>query len=109
MLVLALLLIAQTAPPAEPPSEPPAEDIIVTAVRSKCSVRLADKVLSNPEFDRRAKDWAAGVPVRVIAPRSADYKCLAKIAFRLADHGVKRMTFVDSPGGAPVAPVTPSN
>lgn len=110
MLVIALLLAAQAAPlSAGPPPEPPAEDIVVTAERSRCSVRLADRVLSNPEFNRRAKDWAAGVPVRVIAPRSADYKCLAKIAFRLANHGVKRMTFVDPPGSVPLVPVTPSN
>ncbi|WP_375272838.1 hypothetical protein [Sphingomonas sp.] len=50
-------------------------------------------MLSDAEFNRRAAEWAAGTPVRVVAPRGADYRCLAKIAFRLADRGVKKIIF----------------
>lgn len=91
MLPLALLLLTQQTSPAEPKPQ----EIVVTAVRRKCSVRIADRVLSDPEFDAHAKEWAAGVPVRVVAPSGADYRCLAKIAFRLADHGVRRIDFVE--------------
>lgn len=94
-MLLAALLAAQAAP--APASMPGGDDIIVVARKQKCDIRAADRVMSEPEFRRRAKDWAAGVPVRVIARRSADIKCLSKIAFKLADRGVTRITFV-SPG-----------
>lgn len=85
-----LLLLAQAATVAEPTPV----DVVVTARRQRCDVSIANRVVSDAEFKARATEWAAGVPVRVVAPASADYKCLAKIAFRLADYGVTRITFV---------------
>lgn len=84
MFSLALLLQAASAP-----------EIVVTARRRKCDVSVADHILSDREFAARAPEWAAGEPLRVVAAQRTDYKCLAKIAFRLNDHGVKRFIFVD--------------
>ena len=88
--MIALLLVAQSAPLAEPTPV----DVVVTARRRRCDVSVANRVVTDAEFKARAAEWAAGVPVRVTAPASADYKCLAKIAFRLADYGVTRITFL---------------
>lgn len=88
-----LLLGAQQAVPAAPQPD----DIVVVAVRHQCRVRLADHDLSSSEFDARARDWAGGRPVRVFAPADADVKCLSRIAFRLADRGVRLMEFVVPP------------
>ena len=79
---------------------PQPNDIVVRAVRHKCQIEIANRILSDPEFNARAKEWAQGVPVRVIAPAHADYKCLAKIAFRLNDKGVRLIYFIDPPGTA---------
>ena len=73
--------------------------IVVTASRRKCSVRLADKLLSDPEFSAHAAEWAAGRPVRVYAPRASDTACLAKIMFKLSEKGVRVAHFVDGSGG----------
>lgn len=88
LLLLALTMQAQAA-------EPPADDIVVVARRQKCSVKFADRDMSDAEFKRRSAEWAAGTPVRVIARETTDIKCLAKIAFRLADRGVTRIQFVE--------------
>ena len=88
--MLALLLLAQSTAAAD---AAPVE-VVVTARRRRCDVSVANRLVSDAEFRARAAQWAAGVPVRVVAPASADYKCLAKIAFRLADYGVTRITFV---------------
>lgn len=85
-----LIAAAQAGPP--PVSPDPAEVVVVARSR-RCDVSVADRVLSDAEFNRRAAEWAAGTPVRVVAPRGADYRCLAKIAFRLADRGVKKIIF----------------
>lgn len=87
------ILLAQSAPPAATPTEPAEQVIVVTARKRKCSAALADRVLNDREFDARAAEWAAGTPVRVVAPRGADYACLAKIVFRLQSRGVTRVTF----------------
>ena len=92
--MIAAILLALIVTPTQA-EEAQADDIIVRAVRHKCEVRIADRILSDPEFNAHAKEWAQGKPVRVIAPAHADYKCLAKIAFRLNDKGVRRMYFVD--------------
>jgi len=92
--VIAAILLAFIVTPAQA-NEPQADDIVVRAVRHKCEVRIADRILSDPEFNAHAKEWAQGKPVRVVAPAHADYKCLAKIAFRLNDKGVRRIYFVD--------------
>ena len=89
---------AETVPAEIVPAEiVPAEivpaEIVIVARSRKCDVSIANRVLSHAEFKRRAAEWAAGTPVRVVAPPGADYRCLAKIAFRLADHGVKKIIF----------------
>lgn len=89
-----LLLLAALTVQSEP------DEIVVTAVKDKCKVRLADRMLSDRDFDQRARLWAAGRPVRVISPRGAGYKCLAKIAFRLQDKGVTLIEWVDAPAPA---------
>ena len=93
--MIALALLLATLQAAAAPEEHP--EIVVQAVRRKCRASLANRVLSDPEFARRAQEWAKGVPVRVYAPRSSDVKCLARIAFRLQDHGVRLIHFVDRP------------
>jgi hypothetical protein len=106
MILLAILLAAQATlpPPATPaPAPPVGDDIVVVARAQKCGLRFADRDMSDAEFNHRAKDWAAGVPVRVIARQNADTKCLAKIAFRLADRGVKLIQFV-APGDLDAPP-----
>jgi len=74
------------------------DTIVVTASRHKCSVRLADKLLSDPEFAAHAAEWAAGRPVRVYAPAASDTACLAKIMFKLSAKGVRVAHFVDGRG-----------
>lgn len=91
-MILPLLLAWQSPEPVE---------IVVRARRRKCDVSEARRVLSDREFDRRAAEWAAGTPVRVIAPERADIRCLARITFRLADRGVRNVEFVDPGAAAP--------
>ena len=93
------LLLGQPTPPAETDGheETEADEIVVRAVRGKCRVQLADRLLTNRELDARAEQWANGKAVRVIEPVGADYKCLAKITFRLGDKGVRLIEFVDRP------------
>jgi hypothetical protein len=74
-------------------SAPATEEIVVTARKKRCEMSIADHVISDAQFRARAAEWAKGIPVRVRAPTAADYKCLAKITFRLADHGVKVVNF----------------
>jgi biopolymer transport protein ExbD len=103
---LAALVLAQAnalPPPSEsgvPPAlaaeqEAEADEIVVRAVKGKCRVQLADRLLTDREFDQRTDEWAAGKAVRVVEPRGANYKCLAKIMFRLNDKGVRLVRFVD--------------
>lgn len=88
-LLLAAFALQQTPPTVE------GDEIIVRATKRKCAVGVADRLLSDKEFKARAAEWAAGKPVRVIVPPRTDYKCLAKIMFKLNDHGVVRADFVD--------------
>ncbi len=95
------------SPPAADPDEPPAVEgetvITVTASRrGGCRVRLADRTLTDRELKANAAIWAAsGTPLKVIRPAGADYGCMAKIAFRLGEHGVRLFHFAD-PGTARV-------
>lgn len=102
-----LLLLALQAMPAAPPGDPPVgDDIVVVAARRNCRVRFANRDMSESEFRRRASEWAAGKPVRVIARQSTDINCLAKIAFKLADRGVRLIQFVEPADlAAPVVPI----
>ena len=93
---LALLLALAPAPATAPPNVAE-QEIVVTATRKgKCRIQRADQTLSDREFDKSAGEWASlGTPVRVVTPTRADYKCLAKIVFRLNDRGVRLIQFVD--------------
>lgn len=104
--MLIAMLLALQAQAADNAPQP--DDIVVTATRDRkdCSVRFADHDMTDREFNERAKDWAGGMPVRVIARTDADIKCLARIAFKLADRGVRRIQFVD-PSGARSGPPPP--
>jgi len=95
--MLSLLLASLLAAGAQADAAMP-DDIVVTAERQDCRVRFADRQLTDREFDARAREWAAGKPVRVIARASADLQCLSKIAFKLADKGVRLIQFVDPSG-----------
>ncbi|MFN3943868.1 MAG: hypothetical protein ACK4K7_02915 [Allosphingosinicella sp.] len=101
MAALMAMLLAAATPPGQAAQAAPAaveaDEIVVRAVRRRCQVEAANRVLSDREFDARAAEWAAGRPVRVYAPLSSDYKCLARIAFRLNDRGVRLIHFVDRP------------
>ncbi|TKD52839.1 hypothetical protein [Sphingomonas baiyangensis] len=90
--MLAFVLLALALPQQ---AEPTAEEIVVTARKGSCRTQWRGGALSGRQLDALAGDWAAGIPVQVRAQRRADYKCLAKVAFRLADRGVTRVTFID--------------
>ena len=105
--VLLLLLALQAAPVAPAPqNEPIPEDIVVTAVLNSCKVKFADKNMTDAEFDRRAAEWKAGKPVRVISRGDADFACVRKIASKLFARGVMKIIFVD-PNGKPALPFDP--
>jgi len=89
--VLAGLL--QSAAPA--PAEVAGGEVVVVATRGKCGIAIANRILSSAEFSERSAEWARGVPVRVIVPAGSDYRCLARIMFKLADKGVTRAEFID--------------
>lgn len=105
MIAAALLILVQATPAAVP--EPEVAEIVVTARRQTCVVELADKVVSDAELDRRAAGWAAGTAVRVVASSTADVQCLAKIAFRLGEKGVRAIRFV-TPSGKAAPPIKTS-
>ncbi|MDB5697666.1 MAG: hypothetical protein JWN69_470 [Alphaproteobacteria bacterium] len=105
-MILPLLFLAALAPApamtqapitAQAPVDEP--EIVVTASpKGKCRVQLTDQTLSDRQFAKNAGEWASlGTPVRVVTPTRADYKCLAKIVFRLNDRGVRLINFVDRP------------
>jgi hypothetical protein len=87
VLLPALLLLLQAAPVPVP------ADVVVVARKRKCDVSVANRIVSDAEFRRRAAEWAGGTPVRVSAPTSADYKCLARIVLKLNEYGVTRVIF----------------
>ncbi len=93
--MIAAFLIAALTPQQAAPVE--GDQIVVRAVRRKCEVSVARRILSDREFNARAREWAVGRPLRVVVPAGSSYKCMAKIAFRLNDHGVTRFVFVDAP------------
>ena len=98
-IALAAALLARLEPvegdqAASPQSGP---EIVVTATAPrKCKVELEDRTLSNRQLAANAKAWAqSGIPVRVVSPRGAHYRCLAKVAFSLERHGVRLIQFVE--------------
>jgi len=97
-------LISQAQPAEEGASAP---TIVVTGARAgRCQVRLADRSLSDRQLAAHAREWAAlGTPVSVVHTPGAHYRCLARIAFRLQDRGVRLTHFVgtDEASGRPGA------
>ncbi|KQN22952.1 hypothetical protein ASE86_14340 [Sphingomonas sp. Leaf33] len=89
--MLSLVLLFQVAAPTPAPTD----EIVVQAKRARCSVQLRGREMSSREFDAHVRDWARGVPVRVIAPDRASNRCLARILFKLSDKGVTAIEFVD--------------
>ena len=85
------LLLAGTAPP---PVEGP--ELVVRAVRGKCRVELAGRMLSAGELATQTGGWV-GKPVRVVSPKGANTKCLTKIVWKLGEHGVNLVEFVEPP------------
>ncbi|HEX4695950.1 hypothetical protein [Sphingomonas sp.] len=98
-----LFLALQTAPVDN--SDRP-DDIVVTAVRDSCTLRFADKAMTDAQFDARTEEWKAGHPVRLILRSDADFPCVRKLARRLFDKGVTRIEFID-PQGKPAFPFQP--
>lgn len=90
LLALAALLQPAGSPPA-------ADEIVVVAARQSCRVKHGERQLSERQLDDLAREWAAGRPVRVVTDPDARVTCLAKIAFKLADRGVRFIEFVDKP------------
>ncbi len=101
VIVALVLLLSSNDAPSETPRE-----IIVVAKSRKCDLSSAGRTLRNADFRKYAVDWAAGHPVRIVVPRAARTMCLAKIMFKLHDHGVTQAEFVDMPG-TPVTETTP--
>ena len=73
------------------------DEIVIVAKSKKCDLAAAGLTLRESEFKVLAGKWAAGRPVRIIVPTGMRTKCLAKIMFKLHDHGVTRAEFVDAP------------
>lgn len=85
---------------------PRADDIVVSASRDTCTLRFADKAMTDAQFNARAEEWKGGKPVRLILRSSADFPCVRKIAKQLFDKGVTRIEFAD-PNGKPAFPFEP--
>lgn len=85
---LLMLFAAQSAPASD--------EITVTARRKRCNLSIAGRIVNDPEFRARAGQWRSGHPIRIRMASNARIQCLAKIMFRLADHGVTRAEFIDS-------------
>ncbi len=99
MSVVALFAAALAAPPPIATPAPEPQTIVVTGSRrGKCLMRLADRALSDREFEAHAGEWARlGRAIRVVHPARTDHLCLARIAFRLHDRGVRVFRFVEQP------------
>lgn len=98
VIALALALALQAGPVGPTPVPEPDDIVVMAASKGGCRVQFADKILSDSEFRDRARVWAGGVPVRVVARTTASFDCLKKIAFQLSDWGVKQIQFVDPRG-----------
>src|SRR3569623_2097400 len=88
MISIALFLALQTAPVDNTPQP---DDIVVTAVRDTCTLRFADKTMTDAQFDARTAEWKAGRPVRMILRSDAAFPCVP-------DPKLPRYT---APAGAP--------
>lgn len=87
------------APAREPPVSVDAAGETVTIVaqrRAGCRVRFADRTLNEAQLAAKAREWAAaGTRLRVIRPRGADYRCMAKITWQLGEQGLRLFEFVE--------------
>lgn len=95
--LLAASAAGQTPPPvttAQPTADMPGDEVVVTAGKRRCDLSIADRLISDREFRDRAREWAAGRPVRIVVPDGASYRCQARIVFRLGKYGVHRAVFV---------------
>lgn len=100
-LLIMLAIAAAPTPQGPPVQDPPAvggDDIVITARKKGCDVSMDGRVLSDTQFNSQARVWAAGKPVRVRASARESLGCMSKIAFRLAEHGVRNATYVDPQG-----------
>lgn len=97
--MLILFLAALAGQPGTAASAPAMETIVVTGTRrGKCLMRLADRALSDRQFEAHVGEWARlGHAIRVLHPARIGHRCLARIAFRLHDHGVRVFHFVEQP------------
>lgn len=91
MILIALLLL-QASPT---PLATEGDDIVVTARRGHCRMRIADRLMADAEFRRMAPEWAAGRPVRIVVPRGSSYVCQARILLKLERYGVHNAVFID--------------
>ena len=98
-MIAAALLMLFAAPPATAASPPAAqsETIVVTGARpGKCRMRLANRALSDRQFETHAGQWARlGLAIRVAHPPDTHYLCLARIAIRREKRGVRLFHFVE--------------
>ncbi len=92
---LAAALAAAPVAPAPAPAPAAGDEIVVTARRGKCELRMARHVMTSQQVNAYAREWSLGRPVRVVEPRGADQKCLTRIMFKLARKGVRIAEFVD--------------
>lgn len=94
--MLILLAAALSAQPAVSAAPPEPTTIVVTGTRRKCRMRLADRALSDRQFEAHVGEWARlGRAIRIAHPARTDHLCLARIAFRLHDRGVRVFHFVE--------------
>lgn len=98
MLAFAIALLAAQPAPARPAPEP--ATIVVTGSKpGKCRMQLADRALSDRQFEAHAGEWARlGLAIRIVHPARVDHLCLARIAFRLHDRGVRVFHFAAEAG-----------
>ncbi|MEI9849999.1 MAG: hypothetical protein WDN24_02965 [Sphingomonas sp.] len=107
MIALALLLLQTAAQNVPSPPDEPSDEIVVTGRRVWCDFQVDGAPIKSRELDRRAKRWAAGVPVRVIVSDINDFRCLSKITTKLSRKGVRAFAFVGPEGQEPVTPAAP--
>ncbi len=88
MMLLTILIQAAVPEPVE---------IVVRAERGKCRLQLADRSISPEKLGTYADAWPKDQPVRVVSPKGARYKCLARLTFALSGRGIRSVEFVDAP------------
>ena len=95
-MIIAFLVSPLSVAAARGPEAAP-DEIVVRAIRGKCTIVRAGVSLGDWALDAFAKGWPQERPLRIISPGGADYRCLAKIAFELQRKGIRHIEFVDPP------------